>query len=223
MTPDERNLLGRFLQDLAQARGGAKDADAAQMIDQAVRTNPDAGYLLVQHALLADQALHTAQDRIAELERAGQGRPMTGGSFLGGAWGGSPQPAAQPQGYAPQGYGAAPGYGAPQPAPVQAGGLGGLFGGGGAPARTGAFGSFLRQAGTTAAGVAGGEMLFSGLSNLFGGHRGGGFGYGGGPETVIVNDYGGGGYGPDGGQGGFDGGYDDGGVDDGGYDDGGVS
>ena len=43
-------------------------------------------------------------------------------------------------------------------------------------------GSFLRSAGTTAAGVAGGAFLFEGLSNIFGGgHHGfGGGGFGGG-------------------------------------------
>ncbi len=52
--------------------------------------------------------------------------------------------------------------------------------------------------GTTAAGVAGGEFLFSGLSNLFGGGHSGGFfggGYGGGGygqpmENVTINNYG---------------------------------
>ena len=93
--------------------------------------------------------------------------------------------------------------------------LGGLFGGG-QPAQPGGFGSFLRSAGTAAAGVAGGEFLFHGLSNMFGGGRGYGGGYGGGfgggfgapsVENVTVNEYGddggmGGGYG-DGGGGDF--------------------
>jgi uncharacterized protein len=62
-------------------------------------------------------------------------------------------------------------------------------------------GSFLRNAGTTAAGVAGGEMLFSGLRGLFGGHGGGGGfgggsgffggdgGFGGGREEIVNNYY----------------------------------
>jgi uncharacterized protein len=40
--------------------------------------------------------------------------------------------------------------------------LGPFSGGGG-------LGSFLRSAGTVAAGVAGGDLLFNGISNLFGG------------------------------------------------------
>jgi uncharacterized protein len=68
MTPDERTLLQQFLQDLVQTRGVAKDPEAAQMIDQALRASPDAGYVLVQHAIMSDQALHAAQDQIASLQ-----------------------------------------------------------------------------------------------------------------------------------------------------------
>ena len=217
MTPDERNLLSRFLQDLGQTRGGLKDAEAADMIDRSLRANPDAAYLLVQHAIIADQALHAAQDRITTLEAQGgpAQQPQGGGAFLGGGapWSG------QGGGYAQPAYAAPPLQYAPQPyaPPPQRGGLlGGLFGGG-QPAQPGGFGSFLRTAGTTAAGVAGGEFLFSGLSNMFGGGHGGGFGggYGAPVENVTVNEYGGGdqGFGGDSGLG-------QGGMDDGGYDDG---
>ena len=201
MTPDERNLLTQFLGDLSQAQGVAKDRDAAAMIDDTIRRNPDSAYVLVQHAILADQALIQAQAQIADLQAQLQGaqQPQPQSSFLGGAglgprvaqpqtaWG---QAAQQPQ-QAPQ-----------QSQPIFGGAGAGLFSGGGG------LGSFLRTAGTTAAGVAGGEMLFSGLSGLFGGHRGGGFGgFGGGGgwdqpvENVTINEYGG----DDGG------GYDDGG------------
>jgi hypothetical protein len=180
MTPDERVLLSNFLRDLDQARGGPKDSEAEAMIQQALQRNPDAAYLLVQHTILSDQALQAAQDRIAQLERQG-GAPAGGGSFLGG---GRPQPQSTsvPQ-YAPQDY-------APPPQASSPFSMGG------------GLGSFLRNAGTTAAGVAGGEMLFQGLSGLFGGHRGGGgffgggdYGYGGGApvENVTINEYGGGG------------------------------
>ena len=184
MTPDERQLLTRFLQDLAQARAGQKDPEAASLIAQALNANPDAPYLLVQHTVMADQALHAAQARIAELEaqQAGQGR-----SFLGG---GAAVPQSPPQpGYAPPPqppYPTQPAYAAPpwdaRPGPFAAGG---------------GLGSFLRSAGTTAAGVAGGELLFEGLSGLFGGRHGGLFGgygmgapmIGGAPEETIVNNY----------------------------------
>jgi hypothetical protein len=192
MTPDERTLLTQFLNDLAQTRGVTKDLEAAQMIEGAIRANPDAAYVLTQHALMADQALHRAQARIAELESQGRAAGPSQ-SFFGGPAGAPPQqpqyapypPQGQPQAQSPWAAAAAPPPG------------GGLFGGGG-----GGLGSFMRSAGTAAAGVAGGELLFSGLSNIFGGHHGGfgggglgggGFGGGfGGPEVenVTINNYG---------------------------------
>lgn len=182
MTPDERSLLTQFLGDLARTQGVAKDQEAAAMIDNAIRANPDSGYVLVQHALMADQALHQAQAQIAQLQAqlAQAAPPAPQPSFLGagmsgaapqqGPWGQQPPP--QPQ---------QPYYGS-----------GPLSSGGG-------LGSFLRSAGTMAAGVAGGELLFSGLSGMFGGHGGGmgggfgggfgGGGFGGGTENVTVNNY----------------------------------
>ena len=174
MTPDERTLLSNFLADLAQARASGKDAEAEAMINRAFAANPDAAYLIVQHAILSDEALRAAQARIAQLD-GGQGS-----SFFGGAR--PPQGQAQPQ------------YQPATAVPVSQPGFSPFSSGGG-------LGSFLRNAGTTAAGVAAGEMLFDGLSGIFGGHRGfgggfGGFGgdYGGfgGPtvENVTINDYG---------------------------------
>ncbi len=199
MTPQERDLLSRFLDDLARSNPGPKDREAADQIERALMSNPDAAYVLVQHAILSDQALHAAQDRIAELERAGAA-PAAEPSFLGAAFGKAPSnPASAPLG----GATSVP----PTPAPAQGGGF---FGSPSAQAsygqpwggdRPGPFsggggvGSFLRSAGTTAAGVAGGAFLFEGLSNIFGGHHGGGFGGGqgfmGGPtENVTINEYG---------------------------------
>jgi len=177
MTPDERNLLTKFLNDLTQVTNVAKDPEAFSMIQQALSRNPDAGYVLVQHAIISDQALHAAQARVVDLEnqlRAAQPQYQPQGGFLGG-------------------------------------GLGALFGGGAQqpqyqPPQQGGFGSFLRNVGTTAAGVAAGEMLFSGVEGLFGGRHG--FFGGGGNETIIneYNDYGGDDFG-------------NGGLDDGSWDD----
>jgi hypothetical protein len=169
MTPDERALLTNFLSELGAARGVAKDREADDLIRQAMSLNPDASYVLVQHAIVADQSLHAAQARIAELERQLNPQPSAT-SFL--------SPGAGPWGSAQPSY-------APPPPDERPG----IFSSGGG------LGSFLRSAGTTAAGVAGGEMLFSGLSDLFGGHRGGMFGGGqgfmGGPEeNVVINNYG---------------------------------
>lgn len=165
MTPDERNLLTQFLNDLTQVQNVAKDPEAHAMIQQALSRNPDAAYVLVQHAIISDQALHAAQARVVDLEnqlRNAQPQYQPQGGFLGGGLGslfGGGQPQAQPL------------YSQAQP-------------------QQGGFGSFLRNVGTTAAGVAAGEVLFSGVEGLFGGHRG--FFGGGGNETIIneYNDYG---------------------------------
>ncbi len=174
MNAEERTLLTRFLDELSSARTSAKDPEADAMIARTLSSNPDAAYLLVQHAIVADQSLHAAQQRIAELERQQQAPPApASSSFLpqgaGGPWGAHPQDSYSPP--------------PPEARP-------GVFSGGGG------LGSFLRSAGTTAAGVVGGEMLFSGLSDMFG-HRGGGGGlFGGGgqgflgqPENVTINNF----------------------------------
>lgn len=191
MTPDERALLQRYLQDLVQTRGVVKDAEADGLIQGALRASPDAAYVLVQHAILSDQALHAAQDQIASLQnqlRAAQSvpAPAPAGGFLGGGPSPWAQAAAAPT--------ASSSYG---PGPFSTGG---------------GLGSFLRNVGTTAAGVAGGALLFDGITSLFGGGRGfggfGGFGGGYGGPTEVINNY----YEDGGGAGGGDwdaGGWDD--------------
>lgn len=140
MTPDERNILQAFLADLAAAPVAAKDPEADAMIQAAVQRNPSAVYLLVQHAILADQALHAAQAQLA----AQQSQART--SFL-------PQPTA-PQPASPQ---APSPWAGPFGGPVQSSPF----------APTGGLGSFLRSAGTMAAGMAAGDLLAEGISNLF--------------------------------------------------------
>jgi hypothetical protein len=88
MTPDERTLLQGFLGDLSRAAPASKDPEAAAMIAQTIQSNPDAVYLLVQHALISDQALHSAQQQIQALQS--QPAPAPPQSFLQSAtpWGG---------------------------------------------------------------------------------------------------------------------------------------
>ncbi len=129
MTPDERNLLQSFLTDLAQTPNVAKDPEADAMINAAVRSNPSAVYLLVQHAILADQALHAAQ---AQIQAQIQAQPAP--AFL-------PQPPGGPmQPWAGQG-------GAPvQSSPFAANsGLGGFLRNAGTMAAGVAAGDFLFQ------------------------------------------------------------------------------
>ncbi len=99
MTPDERNLLQAFLTDLARAPKVAKDLEADAMIQEAMRSNPDAAYLLVQHAILSDQALHAAQARIEA-----QGAPQSAPTFLpqqSGPWAGQGGAPVQSSPFAP--------------------------------------------------------------------------------------------------------------------------
>ena len=194
MTPQERELLTNLVARLKQAPAAEKDEEAVTMIRDLVRDLPDAPYLLAQTVLIQDYALHQAQSRIAELERQGQPqRSSGGGSFLGAIFGSGAAPRPQPAQQQPTYTQAPPAYGQPQPGPW----------GGGGPFAQSSGPSFLRTAAATAAGVAGGALLFQSIESLLGaGHGGWGGGLGGfgttgfeGPapgltETVINNYYG---------------------------------
>jgi len=126
-------------------------------------------------------SLRAAQTRVAELEQ--QVRAQTGAAgtapdsagFLGGV--------PSPRGPGFQAPAAPSGWSNPTAVST-------------APRAPG-FGDFLRSAATTAAGVAGGALLFQGLEGLFGPHHSGldgGFLGGAGPEivenTTVINAYG---------------------------------
>jgi uncharacterized protein len=148
MTPQEKDLVTQLLQRLKQAGGAAKDPEAETLIRQAMAEQPDAPYYLVQTVLMQDMALAEAQRRIADFERQAQPSSAPQRSFLGGT-----APSAGPWARAPQQ--------APQPVPSS--------GWTSSPVMPQAGGSgFLRSAATTAMGIAGGALLFQGLSSLFG-------------------------------------------------------
>jgi hypothetical protein len=192
MTPQERDLLTNLVSRLRQAPAQDIDREAEAMINDLVREKPDTPYVLAQTVLIQDYALHQAQDRIADLEQQLQGQaPKKSGGFLSAIFGGGEPPPQRPQQYQRQTY-QQPAY---QPQPAYAPPPSGPWG---APAQP----SFLRSAAATAAGVAGGALLFQGIESLLhpGGYGfGGGFGgvgYGGGftpqpgiTETVINNYY----------------------------------
>ena len=222
MNPQEKELLTTLLDRVKNAPRQDKDPEADALIRQAMAAQPDLPYYLTQTVLIQDLSLHQAQQRIADLEKqladAQQAAKPTVGSFLGGLFGNrspaqasgpaqagppqagpwtrSPQVAAAPpaQPYGQPGYAPQPGYG------QQPMGGGGFMGGGG---MGGAGGGFLRSAAATAAGVAGGALLFQGISSLFGNHYAGGLMSGGmtpGLGESVVNNY----YGNDAGSGGGD-------------------
>jgi uncharacterized protein len=208
MTPQEKDLITTLLTRLKSAGGQPKDSEAEALIRQAMTEQPDGPYYLTQTVLIQDLSLHSAQQRIADLEKqladAQQAAKPASTSFLGGLFGSrdpapapsssapagpwtrTPQVAAAPpaQPYSQGGGYAQPGYG--QPTPGGGGFMGSGMGGGG--------GGFLRSAAATAAGVAGGALLFQGISSLFGNHFAGGLtGAGMTPglgETVVNNYYG---------------------------------
>ncbi len=174
MTEQERELLNNLLANLVATPTAQKDPEADDLIRRALARKPDATYLLVQRTLLQDIALKNAQSRINALEQQlRQAQPISdprtsgSGSFLGDRlnqpaasdrWGQSPPLQSQNWNY----QSASPS--APQP---------------------NAFSGFLKSAATTAAGVAGGALLFQGLENLFD-HRGGWQDQ---PQEIVENNF----------------------------------
>jgi hypothetical protein len=181
MTPQEKELLERFLADMAAARAAQKDPQAEALIREAVGRQPDAAYLLVQRAIQLDQALQLTQTEAQQLKdevqklrnelehgNAAGKVAAPGGGFLSDpyAWG-SPRKAAAPVATAPAtapgtaagipGTQATPTAAQPQPAARPAAGSG--WGGSG----------MLGTVATTAAGVVAGSFLFQGIQNLM--HR----------------------------------------------------
>ena len=177
MSPQDTQLLENFLNQLIQARGLQKDPEADALIQRAVANQPDAAYLLVQRALLQQQALDNAKAEIANLQRQLQGGAQ-GGSFLDpNAWGNSAgqrqqAPAydtpAQSQGYPQQQYQQP--YQQPSLSSRASNFFRGGMGGGG-------MGGALGNIASTAAGVAAGAFLFQGLGNLLGHHNHDGNGF----------------------------------------------
>ena len=166
MNDQERVLLQDFLQQLLRIRGIDKDTEADVMIAKAFAQQPDAPYLVVQRALLLEQALNAAKAEIAELRN----QQVRGGSEQGflssaNAWGRGPEQVPQRAALSVSG----------RPIPADPAGAPAAP----APATMprSSMGSFLGQAAATAAGVAGGAFLFQGLESLLGGrHDPSGFG-----------------------------------------------
>jgi uncharacterized protein len=174
MTPQERDLITILLDRLNRTKGHPKDPEAEMLIREMAIGWPDVPYSLVQTVLIQDLSLHRAQNRISDLEmqlteikRASSAPPSFLGSpsFLGDVFGrddhsggvrmldvlpaepgtGLPVPATPLPGFLERGSAARSAPGAP------------LLGGG-----------FLRSAAVTAAGIAGGAMLFEGIESMFG-------------------------------------------------------
>ncbi|MBL6614305.1 MAG: DUF2076 domain-containing protein [Reyranella sp.] len=153
MQSQERELITGLFGRLQPFESQARDPEAEALIREGVQRQPASPYLLVQTVLVQEQALKAAQERIAELEAKAGAAPAASG-FLGSAPKIGPWGAAQPAAAAPP----------PVPStrsPLQA-----------ALSPQPAGGGFLRTAMATAAGVAGGALLFEGIRNLMGSNPG---------------------------------------------------
>lgn len=155
MQGQERDLIEGLFNRLKAYEAQPRDAEAERLIASLVANQPGAPYLLTQTVLVQEQALKAAQQRIADLE-AKSATATTASGFLEsapriGPWGAAPAATSQP---------AVPPV-PPARSPLQAAV---------APqaAAPGVGGSFLRSALATAAGVAGGALLFDGIRSLLG-------------------------------------------------------
>ncbi|MGJ4858183.1 DUF2076 domain-containing protein [Labrys sp. La1] len=171
MTPNEKALIEDLFNRLrSSAPTTGRDAEAETAIAAEMARSPGAAYALVQTVLVQDHALREAHAKVQAAEAAAQQPQQV------------PQPPEQPQsfieraGSALQGFGGQRNQAQQQQVPPQQA----------EPARGG---GFLQGALQTAAGVAGGALLFEGVRSMFGGGGGllggGSSPFGGGGNTTI--------------------------------------
>ena len=185
MTEQEYQLIAGLFDNLRRMNGQPKDGQADAAIRQQAAQTPDAAYWLAQRSLLLEQSLQQAQQEIAQLQSQLQNLApaptASSGSFLSSGldthFGRAPQPQSSPAYGGNTGYAGVPAGTPPAAAPAEpAGWRDRWFGGSRAsapapapvPAAAPAGSGFLGQAAASAAGVAGGMLLFNGLSHMMG-------------------------------------------------------
>jgi hypothetical protein len=167
MTPEERQLLSALADRVRNVPAQQKDPEAEQFLRQLVAQRPDTVYVLAQTVIMQDFALRNAQAQIENMQQqlAGAPPPQQGsGGFLGGLFGGGRPQAPQPPSYSGSVPRVNP-WGRPDAPPPG-------YGQGGPSMQPSQTGDFLRGAASTALGVAGGALLFQGVSSLFSGNHG---------------------------------------------------
>ncbi|MCL9783518.1 DUF2076 domain-containing protein [Vibrio sp. S4M6] len=182
MNADEKALIENLAQRLQQAQLSDIDTDAEKLIQKLMSNQPRSMYLLTQAVLLQEQALKASQEKIQQLEQEVQqasSSPKKSG-FLSGLFGGTSQSTnrSSTSGFGNGGFGQqsmvnngySSAYSQPQNNYSQAQNF--------RPSRGS---SFMGQAASTALGVAGGALLFEGVSHMLGG---GGI-LGGGRESIV--------------------------------------
>lgn len=183
MTPQEQELILKVVQRVQQAPAQTKDPQAEQLIHDQLAQYPDALYLLTQAVIIQEQGLLQAQQQIrglqTELQQARTAPAPQGGGFLGGMFGGTPSGvAANPTPAMPlTGAGTSSGFspgvkpGGKPGTTANAAGKGpqpkAAAGNVAAGANRSGMGDFMRNAAMMAVGVAGGQMLYSGLQGMF--------------------------------------------------------
>ncbi len=183
MNADDRDLISGLFARMGNVGALDKDREAEDFIHRQMRENPDAPYLLVQSVLVQEQALQKADARIKELEarvcelEAAPKEPSTVASVAGGTGASYVAPRAS-SGFGKTGNGvggdaraasAVPPVGRAGVENVRPQGERANGASRGQPDGSRAGGGFMAQAMTTAAGVAGGMLLASGISSLLGG------------------------------------------------------
>ena len=82
MTPQERQLIDDLFDRLSKLESAPRDSEAMSAIMQGLRNAPNAVYALVQTALVQDEALKRANDRIEQLQSGRAGEQNQPGGFL---------------------------------------------------------------------------------------------------------------------------------------------
>ncbi len=168
MTPQERELISTFLEQMKQTQVGQKDAEAEALIGAAVAAKADAPYLLVQRAVGLDYALQSVKADLTKAQaELAQLRSGANSSFIdqGDSWGrsgksvsaavpGTQSQAAFAPAFSPSSLGKPVAAAAPAAAPASSWGSG-----------------MLGTVATTAAGVVAGSFLFQGIQGLMGHHN----------------------------------------------------
>src|SRR6202789_4203352 len=84
MTPEERQMLAGLFERIGSSASTTREPQAEAFINDSVRGQPYAPYVLAQTVLVQQQALENASRRLAELEaQAKAAPPQEETSFLG--------------------------------------------------------------------------------------------------------------------------------------------
>ena len=176
MTPEERQLVDDLFTRLASVEKTPRDPAAAAAIAEGLRRAPSALYTLVQTALVQDEALRRAHERIQQLEAGGaDNQAVSGGGFLDqmrDTLFGSPAPRGSVPNVPPAPSGR-PAWNTGEA--LQQTGQAGRFDQGpdrspyGTPPPQAGGGSFLGTAAAAAAGAVGGGLLLSSIRSMMGG------------------------------------------------------